>query len=65
MKLLMRSSKLKLKILTLVISIICKTKMCQLFKLFKVRNLKYEKKKLSHRTQVNPTIVSSSYANAM
>ena len=34
-------------------------------KLFKLRNLKYEKKKLSHRTQVNPTIVSSSYANAM
>ena len=34
-------------------------------KLFKLRNLKYEKKKLSHRTQVNPTIVSSLYTNTM
>ena len=31
-------------------------------KLFKIRNLKYEKKKLSNRTQENPTIASSSYA---
>ena len=31
-------------------------------KLFKIRNLKYEKKKLSSRTQENPTIESSSYA---
>ena len=36
-----------------------------LSKIFKIRDLKYEKRKLSNQTQVNPDIASSSYALCM